>query len=551
MSNSRGSVPHVQAGAASARDLADLARSGYRLLQKPSTHVDFEVHHTADRPGYLRDNVFISCAPEMSSRDRPASVMVEMLMSAANGVGLAIGINGDPDGLGTRLARQAPGDAADLLIDDPERRVFRGAALPNPTFLFETAATFEGIISVEPTPQSVKFHHGIAIRDLIREISRVASDVAGAPLSYLQVPAQLPGHSYIGHDVRSGRVRSARRSSSLAVRFAIALQQPSSQLRFELTDILRRYCNERGFGLSLADTRIGYRSGNWFQICPHADEPPRRDRRDWATSVDFRTVEACIPITFIGPARAGSTHAIVSFLCQFPGIGIISCATMSLHDLAFIHLQLSVQGLRRSGLRDLNARLAGLSRWAVNPFDAITNILQAAGGANKEFSGYYVPAAELTKHAGDHQTVAGPVLGCTMPDKRKRIAVWFSWQVGGKGHDLGVLLAELFSCFPRMGFGKVNTEPNGGEVEVPNLEYLVSRDVGNLTLRGRGKLSVPEADVLAIFGGNGVEAAATQLCMHLEDAWKSSLLQSGVHGVSEVTVTWREWWLGHWASPIG
>jgi hypothetical protein len=223
---------------------------------------------------------------------------------------------------------------------------------------------------------------------------------------------------------------------------------------------------------------------------------------------------------------------------------------MNLHDLAFIHLQLSVQGLRRSGLRDLNARLAGLSRWAVNPFDAITNILQAAGGANKEFSGYYVPAAELTKHAGDHQTVAGPVLGCTMPDKRKRIAVWFSWQVEGKGHDLGVLLAELFSCFPRMGFGKVNTEPNGGEVEVPNLEYLVSRDVGNLTLRGRGKLSVPEADVFAIFGGNGVEAAATQLCMHLEDAWKSSLLQSGVHGVSEVTVTWREWWLGHWASPI-
>jgi hypothetical protein len=199
--------------------------------------------------------------------------MVEMLMSAANGVGLAIGINGDPDSLGTRLARQAAGDAADLLIDDPERRVFRGAALPNPTFLFETAATFEGIISVEPTPQSVKFHHGIAIRDLIREISRVASDVAGAPLSYLQAPAQLPGHSYIGHDVRSGRVRSARRSSSLAVRFAIALQQPSSQLRFELTDILRRYCNERGFGLSLADTRIGYRSGNWFQICPHADEP--------------------------------------------------------------------------------------------------------------------------------------------------------------------------------------------------------------------------------------------------------------------------------------
>jgi len=223
---------------------------------------------------------------------------------------------------------------------------------------------------------------------------------------------------------------------------------------------------------------------------------------------------------------------------------------MSLHDLAFIHVQLSAQGLRRPALRDLNSRLAELSSWAVNPFDALTHILQVLGGASAEFSGYYVPAAELTRHAGDYQTVVGPALGCAMPDKRKRIAIWFSWQVKGKGQGLGVLLAELFSCFPRMGFGQVNSDPYSSEVDVPNLEYLVCRDIGNLTLRGRGKLSVPEADIMAMFSSNGVGTAATQLCMHLEDAWKTALLQSSVHGVSELTVTWREWWLGHWASPI-
>ena len=194
------------------------------------------------------------------------------------------------------------------------------------------------------------------------------------PLLYLQAPAQLPAQSFIGQDVRSSRVTAARRSSSLALRFAIAMERPSAALRFELTEILTRYCTERGFGLWLADTRVGYRSGNWFQICAQADDLSRRDRRERATSVDSRAVEVCLPITFIGPARRGSTHAIVSFLCQFGDVGIGSCATITLHDLEFIHLQLTLRGIRRSALREINSYLTEHSCWKADPSDALMHI---------------------------------------------------------------------------------------------------------------------------------------------------------------------------------
>ncbi len=518
-------------------------------MQQPFTHLDFEVHHFADRPGYLHDKVLDNSRPALPEQTGggTASMVNETLVSAANGIGLVIRTNTDADVANLRRARQN-GSAASLVIDEPTRRVFSGSGLPNPTFRLESALAYEGIISVEPAPRSIKFYHSIAVRDLIREISRIAANVAHAPLLHLQAPAQLPAQSFVGQDVRSSRVTAARRSSSLAVRFAIAMESPSARLRFELTDILTRYCEEKGFGLWLADTRIGYRSGNWFQICAHMDDPPRRDRRERAASMDSRAVEACLPVTFIGPSRLGSTHAIVSFLSEFGDIGITSCSTITLHNLEFIHLQLSASGIRRSSLHELNSRLAEHGCWQANPSAALIHINDALTPAIKESPSHQL-AGELSSYAGDYQTLVGPMLGCTVPDSRKRIAVWFSWQMEGVGEDLAIPVVELFRSFADIDLSpRVRAEE--ADTKTPNLEYLICRDIGNWVLRGRGKLSIPEADMLDLFGGPELESAAARLCVSLEQAWKASLRRRGARGVSEVTVAWREWWLGHWASLI-
>lgn len=535
----------------STRDLADLARSGYQILQQPFTHVDFEVHHNVDRPGYLRDKVFASCHLDQGdiAKGSPLSIIVQTLASGANGVGLVIGTNGRTNMNSAHRSSQLRGSAAEVIVDESGRRVFRGIALPNPTFLFESAQTYEGIVSVEPSPTSIKFYQSTAVRDLIREISRIAGDVADAPLLFLQAPAQLPAQNYIGQSVLSSEMRAARRSSSLAVRFAIALQRPSAELRFRLTDILSSYCSEKRFGLWLADTRIGYRSGNWFQICPHPDDLPRRERRDRAESMDSRAVEIILPVTFVGPARKVSTHKIVSLLCQFSSIGIVSCSVTTFDDIVFIHLDLTVRGVRRSEMRLLNDKLSDLASWATNPAEALLRIHEILVPGSDESSDY-VHTSEVTKHCGDYQTLAGPVLGCTMPERRKRLALWLSWQTVGTREDVAIPLVELLNCLPEVGFDMDGAGASTGKGRVANLEYLILRDIGNSVFRGRGKFSVSEPDLLALFGGGQVETAAVKLCISLENAWKASLRRCQIRGVSELTVTWHEWWLGHWASPI-
>ena len=150
MSNSWEDLPPLEAAVTSTRDLADLARAGYGILRQPFTRVRFEVHHTADRPGYMRDNLLMG--RNAAAVAGQASPMVgESLVSAANGVGLVIGTNTNSDLIAANGnipgARAA---AVTLVSDEPWRRIFRGTALPNPTFLFESAATYEGIVSVEP-----------------------------------------------------------------------------------------------------------------------------------------------------------------------------------------------------------------------------------------------------------------------------------------------------------------------------------------------------------------------------------------------------------------
>jgi hypothetical protein len=279
----------------------------------------------------------------------------------------------------------------------------------------------------------------------------------------------------------------------------------------------------------------------------HDDELSKRDRKDRELSVDSYPVQICLPITFIGPARIGSTHTIVSFLSQFSTIGIISASMSALDDLAFIHLQLSVAGRRHSDIQDMNLQLAEPASWPTNPSEAISHILRMLKLSSRE-SPAYVYTTDVSGRVGDYQTLVGPVLECAMPDRRKRIAIWFSWQTEGAGQEQATPLVELFDSFSVLEFGARESGP--ARIDMPNVEYLICRDIGNSVFRGRGKFSIPEADMLAMFDGNGVESAAVKLCMSLEDTWKASLRRRGVRGVSELALSWREWWLGHWASPI-
>ena len=113
-------VNAVDTPSATVRELADLARAGYRVLHEPSMLVDFEIHHVVDRAGVAW--------PGSSRATRPAALSPRRSSAGANGVGVVVG---------TRIA-EAPGRAyrqADASVRlehrDDEHATFRGSERPN------------------------------------------------------------------------------------------------------------------------------------------------------------------------------------------------------------------------------------------------------------------------------------------------------------------------------------------------------------------------------------------------------------------------------------
>ena len=229
-------------------------------------------------------------------------------------------------------------------------------------------------------------------------------------------------------------------------------------------------------------------------------------------------------------------------------VGIISCASTTLDDVAFIHLQLSFRSFRRANLQEINSRLEGLAFWSTDPAQALLKIHDALSPSGGVLPNRF-DASEPSFHVDDYQTLAGPALCCAAPSRAKRIAVWFSWQMEGAINGMTMPLEKLFSCFAEVGLESDGDASPANRMKIPNLEYLICRDIGNSVLRGRGKFSIPETEMLEIYGG-GMEEAAVRLCVGLEEAWKASLRRHSAYSASELTVAWREWWLGHWASPI-
>ncbi|MDT7566456.1 MAG: hypothetical protein QOG76_5080 [Pseudonocardiales bacterium] len=518
---------------ASTRALADLARAGYRVLHEPSTQVEFEIHHLADRPGALVD---------IAARGSDRSGFAETLSSGAHGVGLVIGtrIGDSPAHPGSREHQH--GAWVELEHDAGDRFGFRGSERPNLTFQHESAQTFEGVISIEDEPKRMLLRHGLAVLDTLQHIAETALQAGEAPLLTLQCPAQLPPtNSFRESGGINGRVIEPARSSSMAIRFAIALQRPSADIRLQIADRLARHCEDRGLGLWLADTRPGYRTGNWFLVLPH-DRSKARGR--YRHEADHRrasnAAEGCLPLTLVGPAREGSMHAILSFLGQFPAIGLLGCSMTVLDELAFLHLQLSVNGASGARLSAVNSGIADLLASGAGPADVLPQVVQQLLGDHRVELPGEEHTGRLIDRAGDYQTVVGPALPVVAGNVR-RVPIWIGWQMRKSDAGLRTPLLALHRAVDRLGL--TAADETGARSGPPNIEYLICRQLGATVLRGKGKLAVARTQVERRFKDN--RRGAAQLAADLEDAWKAQLRADGDEDqFSDVSVSSREFLLG-------
>jgi hypothetical protein len=514
-------------------NLPDLAQAGFAMTTTPSMEVDYAVHHVADLQGYLLSLL----------RDDPAAAtpvrrrFVETLSASANGLAVVVGTAAGSTGPGARSSDDG------VRFPDARQRyknVFSGLARPNPAFLYETLETFEALVAMERSePSTMTVARALETRDLLHRITSLAADGFGAPLLSVQCPVQVPARVPGAASVRDRGEGVPPPATSHGVRFSIPLARPDARTRTALATEMARYCAERGYGFWVADSRAGHRAGNWFQVLGLE----RGTERDAGPADPVRT---CLPVTFVGPARIGSSHAIVDHLSTFPDVGIAACTISSLDDLAFVHLQLVPGRWAGEQAADLTATLDATAAAPTPAGSGLDHILTALG-MRRDADRH----GAITASGRDYQALVGSAFRVAPPSPRRRMAIWFSWQAVAGEDALAGPLEALYEAARTIGLGAV-----GGvgarrkpQEELPNVEYLICRRTGS-AVRGKGKISLPKDVVDKRFASPGAEVPASRLCSRWESAWKAELGRRPALGCSESTVAWREWWLGHWTSSL-
>lgn len=565
--------PHPQA-------LADLARGCHALLREPSPGVSFEIHHVEDRPDYLFEllgqqpnsrplpNDDDTSATEEGSADplsqagaggsehtdqptrrrtdQTAPAMAQTLSSSAYGIGLVIGTRPAK----TRQHQSKPKSSTGEIV-------FRGFAKPNPQFIYEQATALEGVVVLRDTPGVPTLTECQLLRDALVEVATVARD-EGCPLLLLQSPVQTG----VAEAETANGNETWPRSQCLAMRFAIALHADASMSStvIQLSNRIANFCTERGYAYWAGDNRLGRRQGNWVNIV--AADTTRLSEQGVQSEPLSRYG---MPVTLVGPARVGSTAAVLQYLRR-ARTGVGACSVTALDDLAFIHLQLPIKYLNDSEDFDDYRRLV-VDR-ASTPAHALLSArssLQAALDlCHRSLSTVSLSPVEqdVTAKAAladDYQVFFGPPLTLTAGGEQKPI--WFSWQMEGGSSKLDAALLALSDAvrtFERRVNGLPDTCDGGTSTSIgatdystevlagANLEYVVCRDMGNGTWRGRGKMALE----LEFVDRAGMLEKPTRLCVTLEDLWRERLAHDSIAGVTETTVAWRERWLGRWSSHI-
>jgi len=398
-------------------------------------------------------------------------------------------------------------------------------------------------MSVEVQHVPLELRHGRAIRAVMREVARIAAGVAKAPVLSMQSPVQLPPHDLSKPETDRTRPQTWSRSSAIAVRFALALPRATTALRLDVADAFAAFCRRTGVGLWLADSRSGYRTGNWFTICEHDTEKVLEAFDRSLNPKGVRRAHSCLPVTFVGPARRDAVSAILDYLDHYPELGVLGCSMATIDDIAFIHMQLAINALPGEELLPrVNAALDAMPLARAEPAALPEILSHLVTRAPREVD----PNTKLrfAHRVGDHHLLVGPALPVTTDVDRGRGALWVSWEIDGSGAELRVPFLALQDALIDLGLLHP-TNPTAHPSA--NVEYLICRKVRKSVLRGKGKLSLP-TEVANDYGHRDLQRALSVLSERIENTWRAKL--SRKNRVRELTVSWREYWLGHWTSPL-
>jgi hypothetical protein len=485
---------------------SDLVRFMTRANRVDSTHIRLVVAHLADQRGALEallDHTVLKEGVGLDITDEAWTV--DALACELLGTGflaLTFSLRPKPErGIPTRsdltrIPTEPLTQPAAAGFEDVTWEIFDTARRPT--------SVFDGTIRDEFLVQPLSF------REAAVDVARLAV-THERPLFFVHAPAATPG--------RPGSPSDMTRPG---LRFAVAFPRLDDAGRLDFGTDLVDLCAGQGYGLWQRTASAGVRShGYWQQVV--------------VPQVPAETVDEPAPaagdglaVTCIGPARVGSTEALLRVLTR-AGAPLLGLSSLTLDDVSIMHLLTRAPRPTRTPhgaghvVADVRADVA----------------LSAALGLDPPV---------VDDKLRDHRLVVST--HDPHPIHPGLAAIWLSWQAPATTDALrltvGTLRTALDDVWARHCGGAI--QPRSGHL---NIEYVACRNTTSVDrLQGRMQVAVDlEAFGPAAEGGprgTGADAAAVlswqlgQFCSDVQHQWRQALSLALGTPYVDLGVAWRE-----------
>ncbi|HEU5472014.1 MAG TPA: hypothetical protein VFV67_15285 [Actinophytocola sp.] len=408
---------------------------------------------------------------------------------------------------------------------NPASHLYHGSVVINPNFLYDPANSTEILITIGYDPWRPEFADSLMVSRIYQGIATAAAD-GGVPVLFLQSPV-APFRDPPGRFREDGSGEAPRTANGMALRVLVGLDDRQPEKRLDLLRDIAGMAQDIGLGLQIADRRFGRVRGEWWSVlAPHANRYAERkaDLFGWAPPGVPETVQL---VTFVGPARVGSSAALAADLVA-RNIGILAMSGATLQEIAFINVMLPIAPAR-------SGRTPSAAGTCLPIAEGLGLVASDCGLTRRQ--GVRERSRIASSPATDYQVLStGPVRpGIADPDSGIEHPLWLSWTVplefdaAKRPPDVAQLvLAQLCAA--------------SGQVTGGRVDYYRVRVLPDGRVRGRAKVSVTLAEDIT---RSRIPEMLSELCPWAQREVVATLIRDRVPlRAIRLRVAWRERWLG-------
>lgn len=406
----------------------------------------------------------------------------------------------------------------------PAHGMFAGSVVINPDFLYDTKHSVEVLLTLDHGPWRPTYADALMITLAYQGMAEAAAADGGEPVLFLQSPV-APFRDASPHFRVDGSGEAPRVANGMVLRMLVGLEHGSHHKRIALMCALAKLATENGFGLQVADRRFGRVRGEWWSVLPQVQKRYRARKAElfgWAPDVVPAAVEM---LTFVGPARLGSSAAIASDLLS-RNVGLLAVSESSMQEIAFINMVVPLAPARIGRARLSSATMSIADGLGQTASECGLTRRQAVRGKSRV----------TDSAAADYRVLrTGPM----RPPFKEVLAtvdhpLWLSWSVPLSETLRRTDVAELVVAQLREAKDRV---------AAARIDHYRARVLPDGHVIGRAKIAVSLVD--------GVKEAdipglLSELCPWAQRESVARLLNDDVAlGAIRLRLAWRERWLGH------